>query len=136
MLKHGVELVYPTSELVNSARLLVCGGREYSDRDRVFAVLSELNPAIIIHGAARGADSLADEWARSLGSVGIKSFPADWATNGKSAGPMRNAKMLHEGHPSLVVAFPGGRGTDDMVRRSLAAGVTVLRIKNGSEARR
>jgi hypothetical protein len=133
-MKQGTELVYPTTAPVNSVRLLVCGGRDYHDRDRLFGILSALNPALIIHGAARGADALADEWARSH-AVGIKSFPADWTLHGKSAGPRRNVLMLHEGHPTLVVAFPGGRGTEDMVRRALAAGVTVLRIKDGSEPR-
>jgi YspA, cpYpsA-related SLOG family len=131
----GTELVYPTTTPVNPIRLLVCGGRDYRDRGRLFGILSALNPAIVIHGAARGADALADEWARSH-AVGIKSFPADWALHGKSAGVRRNAIMLHEGHPTLVVAFPGGRGTEDMVRRALLAGVTVLRIKDGDGKRR
>jgi hypothetical protein len=36
--------------------------------------------------------------------------------------------MLTEGKPDLVVAFPGGRGTADMVRRAYAANVIVKEI--------
>jgi hypothetical protein len=36
--------------------------------------------------------------------------------------------MLGQGHPDLVVAFPGGRGTADMVRRANAAGVRVMEV--------
>jgi hypothetical protein len=35
--------------------------------------------------------------------------------------------MLEYG-PDLVVAFPGGRGTADMVRRAKAAGCEVLEV--------
>lgn len=36
--------------------------------------------------------------------------------------------MLSEGKPSLVVAFPGGEGTADMVRKARAAGVEVVEV--------
>ena len=128
-MKQGTELVYPTTAPVNSVRLLVCGGRDYADRERMFSVLTELKPGMVIHGAARGADSLAAEWARSACAAST-AFPADWVANGRAAGPIRNEVMLREGKPTLVVAFPGGRGTEDMVRRALLLGVTVLRIRN------
>ena len=46
----------------------------------------------------------------------------------RGAGPERNARMLAEGRPDLVVAFPGGTGTADMVRRAKAAGVRVVEV--------
>ena len=46
--------------------------------------------------------------------------------NGRKAGPIRNQQMLDEGRPSLVVAFPGGRGMADMVRRARNAGVEAI----------
>lgn len=68
----------------------------------------------------------AAEWARRS-HVPVESYPADWR-RGKGAGPERNARMLAEGWPDLVVAFPGGRGTADMVRRAKAAGVRVVEV--------
>jgi hypothetical protein len=35
----------------------------------------------------------------------------EWDELGKKAGPLRNQRMLDEGKPDLVVAFPGGGGT-------------------------
>jgi hypothetical protein len=112
-------------------RVLVCGGRDYNDRDRVFSILDvahAANPIIeLIHGAASGADKLADEWAD--GKVAIHAFPAPWETLGHRAGPIRNQKMLDEGKPDMVIAFPGGAGTADMVKRAEKAGVPVVRIR-------
>lgn len=102
-------------------RVLVCGGRDYADRDRVFAVLDAEHAretiACIIHGHAPGADTLADKWARSR-RVSINGFRAQWKKHGKAAGPKRNQRMIDDGKPNLVVAFPGGRGTADMVARA------------------
>ena len=54
-------------------------------------------------------------------------FPAEWDKYGVSAGPIRNQKMIDEGKPDLVFAFPGGRGTTDMIRRAAVAGIRVVR---------
>lgn len=112
-------------------RVLVCGGRDYADRERVFATLDELHArtpiSAIMHGNAKGADSLADDWAK--GRCWTYYYPADWRTHGKAAGPIRNQEMLDDGEPGLVVAFPGGPGTADMVRRAKAAGVKVVEVK-------
>lgn len=47
---------------------------------------------------------------------------------GKSAGPIRNQTMLDDGKPDLVLAFPGGRGTADMVAKAEKHGIPVRRI--------
>jgi hypothetical protein len=112
-------------------RVLVCGGRDFADRQLAIDTLDSLDAergiGRIIHGAARGADTLADEWAAARG-VPVERFHADWRAHGKAAGPLRNQRMLDEGRPGLVVAFPGGRGTADMVRRARAAGVEVIEV--------
>lgn len=110
-------------------RTLVCGGRDYRCRATVFAVLDRLAsdspwPLVIIHGAARGADTLAAQWAKARGCEAV-AFPADWERHGKAAGYLRNQQMLEEGKPDMVVAFAGGRGTAHMVRMARAASVIV-----------
>lgn len=119
-------------------RILVCGGRDYRDRATVYAALDAVHRktpvTLLIHGAClrkgnpsklAGADFLADEWAASRG-IQCHRERARWIEYGKAAGPIRNAAML-ELKPDGVVAFPGGRGTADMVRQAEAAGVTVWR---------
>jgi hypothetical protein len=109
-------------------RVLVCGGREYTNQGHIHSVLSSIHgdPGIsaIIHGAARGADLIAGVWAWENG-VREMAFPADWNRYDNRAGPIRNAQMLKEGRPDLVVAFPGGNGTNDMVMKARYAGVPV-----------
>jgi hypothetical protein len=108
-------------------RLLVCGGREFVYRPAVFAALDRAHAkrtvTVLVHGAARGADSLAGEWARARG-IAEERHPANWERDGKRAGPIRNAEMLATGIDG-VVAFPGGRGTAHMVQIAREAGVPV-----------
>lgn len=104
--------------------VLVCGGRDYADRESVWAALDTIAPTAIIEGGARGADELARAWAQARG-VPCTTVCADWHSHGRSAGPRRNAAMLKL-YPTLVLAFPGGRGTADMVRRALRAGIEVV----------
>jgi hypothetical protein len=109
-------------------RILVCGGRDFNNRLFLAATLESLGPITrVIHGGARGADMLAGEWAIENG-IPFEVFGADWEKYGRAAGPRRNAEMLAKGKPDLVVAFPGGRGTADMVRRAKAKGVPVKEI--------
>jgi hypothetical protein len=83
---------------------------------------------IIINVAAKGVDSVADEWA-VVNWVPSIQFPADWTKYGKKAGYIRNKQMLDEGKPDLVIAFPGGHGTANMVKLAKEAGVEVVEVK-------
>jgi hypothetical protein len=118
--------------------VLVCGGRDYADvralNEALDAIHSEKNITRLIHGAARGADSLGATWARSMG-IHALAFPADWSKDGKAAGFVRNARMLRDGCPDLVVAFPGGKGTAHMVKLARAAGVAVLEFAEPAATR-
>jgi len=117
-------------------KVLVCGGRDYSNRAQVFAELDILHgfneTLCVISGGATGADALAEEWARAnIGKrtgVSFHGFKADWKKHGKAAGPIRNQAMIDKGWPDLVLAFPGGRGTADMVSRAKTAGVEVKEL--------
>lgn len=118
-------------------RILVCGGRDYADQAMLFGVLdmaAEKGPinAIIQGDCPKGADKLARMWALSRNEH-LERFPADWDAHGKAAGPIRNQQMLDEGRPTKVFAFPGGRGTADMVRRAKAAGVPVFQFPSLSK---
>jgi hypothetical protein len=112
-------------------RLLVCGGRDYANRDRVYAALDRVHAkrgvTCVIDGAARGADTLAHNWAVERG-IANERYPANWSRDGKAAGPIRNARMLLESSPDAAVAFGGGLGTADMVRRVKAARLPVWEI--------
>ncbi len=108
--------------------VLVCGGRNYNDSARVSAVLDTIsNITKVVTGGAPGADRLAGLWAGKRG-IEYKEFLPDWARDGRAAGPIRNAKMLAESNPDVVVAFPGSRGTAHMVRIARASGVDIIEV--------
>lgn len=110
--------------------VLVCGGRDYADKARVFSVLNfnRAKIAMIVHGAAKGADTFAGLWAAE-NDVPCLRVPAKWRLYGKKAGAVRNALMLTLGKPDLVVAFPGGVGTAMMVGMAKKAGVRVIDLR-------
>ncbi len=109
-------------------RVLVCGGRDYNDYEKICMALDKSSHqktiTLLIHGDALGADRLARDWAFSR-NVPRAPYPADWEAHGKAAGPIRNQKMIDEAKPEGVIAFPGGKGTADMIRRARAAGLQV-----------
>lgn len=110
-------------------KVLVCGGRDFTDYFKLCNEMDKLpldenQPITIIHGAARGADTLAGKYAEECG-FDVRAFPALWDKHGKSAGPIRNALMLREGKPDLCIAFPGGKGTANMIKQAKEAGVEV-----------
>lgn len=112
-------------------RVLVCGGRDYSDRRTVYEKLDSIHADVpftrLICGGALGADMLAADWAR-MRQVPLEVFNADWERYGRRAGPIRNQQMLDEGKPELVIAFPGGPGTADMVQRAMKADLAVYKM--------
>lgn len=112
-------------------RVLVCGGCDFTDQKVVNYCLDRIHAetpiSLIIHGAARGADTLGGQWAL-FQNIKIMTFPADWKRYGKSAGSIRNQQMLKESNPELVVAFPGGAGTAHMVSIARKANFAVLLV--------
>ncbi|GAA0730053.1 DUF2493 domain-containing protein [Sphingomonas japonica] len=109
-------------------RVLVCGGRDFNDSERVAEILDSLTrPVVIIDGGATGADHEARMWA-TRNRLPVETYRAHWKDHGRAAGPIRNQRMIDEGKPSIVIAFPGGRGTADMVRRAERAGVAVIEV--------
>lgn len=109
-------------------RVIVCGGRDFRSPAQVWLGLDRVHAerpiSELMQGGADGVDTFAREWA---GSKAIKRWVcrAEWDKHGKAAGPIRNARML-EWKPDAVIAFPGGRGSADMVRQARAAGVEVI----------
>ena len=149
-------------------KVLVCGGRDFNDAAGLFSALDTIQQwtlqeaentlgiafgviwettgpiTCIVHGAARGADLLAENWARSR-EIACHSHPAPWHTHSgnycrcrpdalpgicRGAGMWRNREMLRREHirsfpVGLCIALPGGVGTAAMVALCRAAGIEV-----------
>lgn len=112
-------------------RILVCGGRDWSNYTMVSGVLDGFRqeyhekgqPIVIVQGGAVGADFLAKRYAIEY-DIPYEEFVAEWNKYGRAAGPMRNSAMLESGI-DVVVAFPGGRGTQDTVKKAEKLGIRV-----------
>lgn len=118
-------------------RILVCGGRNFYDwrllEETLDNAYSERTLELeyldcIIEGGAAGADSLARQYA-IYNEITYQEYPADWKMYGKVAGMYRNSQMLVKGNPDLVIAFPGGKGTANMIQIAKEAGIEVREIK-------
>jgi hypothetical protein len=129
--------------------VLGCGSRTWSNRQiiandlrRVINAQNKVEGTVkVIHGGARGADTMFGDQAHLYG-LEVKVFPADWDTHGLSAGPKRNQQMLQflldkatEGHRIFAFAYATpdlktSRGTADMVRRLNRNAITTV-IREG-----
>lgn len=120
-------------------KVLVCGGRDFNDGKLVFKTLDEIHAqrpiGLLIEGGAKGADERAHNWALARGVQPCQMKPCwgfyneQYPGRKNPAGPIRNSAMLYWLQPDLVVAFPGGPGTADMVRISRNANIEVLEVK-------
>lgn len=126
-------------------RVIVCGGRDYRDRDTLVRWLAVLPPdTVIVHGECKtGADAIAEDYWRDCLGFETEKHPADWPGQCRDtckpghrkrrrdgseycpmAGNYRNQAMADLG-ADWCLAFPGGTGTADMTRRARAAGIPV-----------
>lgn len=128
---------------------IICGGRSYGivppdpydydraaaqarhERGRLFVImrsaLERLDVVQFAMGDATGADALAARWCEDNG-IPFRVYAADWQTHGHAAGPIRNKAMLEAEKPSCVIAFPGSKGTRNMVGLAEKAGVRVIKV--------
>lgn len=111
--------------------VLVTGSRVWTDEELIFRELDRARPWCVVHGAAKGADDMADAWAWAHGIPALR-WPAAWTDHGKAAGMVRNAVMIEwltasRWADKRVLAFPRGesRGTRGCVASARQAGLNV-----------
>jgi len=109
-------------------RVIVCGSRNWNYRDVISDRLARLPGAddtVVVHGAAKGADRIAEQEAQKLGLL-VEAHPADWSVLGKRAGYERNKEMAELG-ADLCIAFWDGmsNGTAHMMAAADARGIPV-----------
>lgn len=122
-----------------AVRVLITGSREFTDRQTVAAALTDVwrengkQQLVVVHGSARGADSLAAAVADNQPDHHLiqEAHPADWRPNGvldRAAGHKRNAEMIATGVDICLAFFKtgaGNRGTTGCVALARKAGIQV-----------
>jgi hypothetical protein len=118
-------------------KVLVCGGRDFKNYKLLCESLDTYHGpdkciGTIVHGAARGADSLAGQWAKD-NNVPVEVYPAKWDVHGRAAGMIRNREMLDTSKADIVIAFPGGVGTAGMKSYARSKDVPVVEIDDNNK---
>ncbi|MCZ8100601.1 MAG: SLOG family protein [Burkholderiales bacterium] len=132
---------------------IICGGRSYGivpkncpsedytryqkqalrERERLSQILREaaarLGVTKMVMGDQTGADSLASRWCEGNG-MAFQVYAAEWEVHGSRAGPIRNLRMIKEEvpMPTICIAFPGSRGTRDMVAKADGHFMRVIKV--------
>jgi hypothetical protein len=116
-------------------KIIATGGRDFTDKTEVHRLLAMFNPdQLVVGDCPTGVDFYAREWGdRNVGHplyTHTKVYRANWADHGLSAGPIRNRRMtLENKDAALLLAFPGGTGTENCVKNAHVAGILVLRVE-------
>lgn len=113
----------------------VTGGRDCRNGGHVWLVLSRLHATrridVLVTGGATGADAHAEAWAcRHRVQLSRWAVTKEQWQEGYSAGPRCNEMALAATMPDLLVAFPGGTGTNGCVRAAESLGVVVVDERN------
>jgi hypothetical protein len=108
-------------------KAIVAGGRHgkfsINDALRLAYLLGTYHVDEVVHGDYGHVDKGAGRVGHAL-ALKVTPFPADWDTYGKSAGPRRNGAMArYVGAEGILISFPGGRGTVDMIAQATAMGL-------------
>lgn len=114
------------------SRLIIAGSRHGVDPDLLHDELriwveEHGMPDVVLCGEADGVDQQGKSWALSRG-VRVESYPADWHTHGKAAGPIRNRQMAAAAQGAIIFAPDNSRGSNDMERAARRAGLKVERV--------
>lgn len=119
---------------------VVTGGRDYeptrAELIRFIALLERLGVTTLRHGCARGVDTIASiEVCQALPDIVVEPWPASWKKHGKAAGTIRNKTMLVPRdlpRADVLVAFPGGRGTENCAQQARQFGIQIYRLASFS----
>jgi hypothetical protein len=117
--------------------ILVSGDRNWTNYQLLTSTLNQFKNQIqvLIAGGAKGADTLAKEWAVEH-NIPFQEYPADWKQFGKAAGPIRNRQMLVEGQPTLLVVFhndlTNSKGTKNMIHQASKINLPTIIIQEGA----
>ena len=111
-------------------KLIIAGGRKFNPTGRDILALNWISSNFeiteVVSGCCTGADEIGEDWADSL-EIPCVRFPADWKKHGDAAGPIRNKQMAK--YADAAYLFPGGKGTSNMAKEAIKAGITLIQHK-------
>lgn len=103
--------------------IAIVGSRYFVNKDYFLECLNkivlewDIEIIKIITGGARGADSLAMDYAKE-NNIELEVFFADWEKFGRSAGPIRNTKIIDSCKYFVAFLSPDSKGTRDSIKKA------------------
>lgn len=79
---------------------------------------------LVVSGGCHGPDLHGESWAKRAGIM-VRRYPADWASYGRLAGPIRNKEMAENADALLAFWDGKSRGTKNMIDEARALGLKV-----------
>ena len=119
---------------ITKYKVIVAGCRDFAGyellKEKCDFYLQNKKPEniVIVSGHASGSDALGEHYAQERGYE-TEIYPADWKTNGRAAGPIRNAQMATVA--DALIAFWDGksRGTKNMIDTATKRGLQVAVVR-------
>jgi len=122
-------------------KIAIVGSRDFNDYSQLHYWMDRIRTLFpvdgFVSGGAKGADSLAENYARGC-KIPIEVIKPDWEKFGKAAGMIRNGEIVKAA--DIIVAFWDGRsrGTKNSIDRAFNAKKTYfvffnLHIKGRNE---
>lgn len=125
--------------MMEQYKVIIAGGRHFADYellrtwcDYYLQQKVKTHQVIIVSGHASGADSMGERYAQEHG-LQCEQHPADWAKNGRAAGPIRNKEMA-ECSDTLIAFWDGkSKGTKSMIDLAQRMGLRVAIVRYDQE---
>jgi hypothetical protein len=84
----------------------------------------DFRPTAVLSGRAKGIDRWGEKWAKE-NNIPVLLYPANWNKYGRSAGPIRNSKMVKNADALVAFQLNQSRGTNDVIQKAAKAGLIV-----------
>jgi len=115
-------------------RIIITGSRQWPNLDIPHMILDHLSKdsedgAMLVHGACRGIDLDAAEYWGGMGKR-VEDWPADWKSEGRRAGIIRNQMMVRSG-ADICIAFiyRESRGATHCAEQADKAGIPTVAFR-------
>lgn len=110
-------------------RVIIAGSRDIRDANAVYEAIkaSGFSITTILSGCATGVDTIGECYAKHY-AIPVEKHPADWATNGRAAGPIRNDYMARHADALILVWDGKSRGSASMLRLAKERGLQIHEV--------
>lgn len=106
-------------------RVLVCGGSESSNKEKIFAILDAYHEhwaiTMIVQGDNEKTNTITKQWAQINKIPFIQSFyktHKNYHKLGLDEKKIRTEQLYKQTQPHLIIAFEGGRKSENIIKQA------------------